>query len=255
MMSFRQIVCFILSLLSFISVFYSVGRLALFLAAPVQRNSKDVLLQNLLDDQSLLKVTLFSLLFNAIWIVLFVLQHSFMKTEPVKNVWRKLGLELAERSIYNICSAYCLLILLKNWKTTQSYQLWFVDVQSSSTLWWTFVAAHILSWVVVYAGSLLMDLPEMIGLKQIYYDVNDLAPPMSYKSRELRSLYNRMRHPSFVGLSVVLWITNCMSLDRLLLAVIWTAYMYLSWNTNKTDLEYQKYQLSRKKVELAGVSE
>ncbi|KAL9702019.1 hypothetical protein quinque_005460 [Culex quinquefasciatus] len=136
-----------------------------------------------------------------------------MKTEAVKNVWRKLGLELAERSIYNICSAYCLLILLKNWKTTQSYQLWFVDVQSSSTLWWTFVAAHILSWVVVYAGSLLMDLPEMIGLKQIYYDVNDLAPPMSYKSRELRSLYNRMRHPSFVGLSVVLWITNCMSLD------------------------------------------
>ena len=46
-----------------------------------------------------------------------------------------------------------------------------------------------------------------------------------------------------------------LSLDRLLLAIIWTVYMYLSWNTNKTDLEYQKYQLSKKKVELAGVTE
>lgn len=247
MLSLRQIVCFILSLLSFLSVFYSVGKLAIFLATPVQRDLKHVLLHNLLDDRSLLKATLFSLLFNSIWIILFVIQHSAMKTDSVKNIWKKLGLELAERSVYNIASSYCLLILLKNWKTTQSYQLWHVDVQQSTTLWWLFVSAHITSWIVIYGGSLLMDLPEMIGLKQIYYDINDLAPPMSYKSRELRSFYGRLRHPSFVGLSVVLWITNSMSLDRLLLAIIWTIYMYLSWNTNTADLEYQKYQLSRKK--------
>ncbi|XP_053686642.1 nurim homolog [Sabethes cyaneus] len=253
MLKFRQIVCFILSLLSFISVFYSVGKLGVFLAAPVQPDLKNVLLHHLLDDRELQKATLFSLLFNSVWVILFVLQHSAMKAQVLKNVWQKLGLELAERSIYNIASSYCLLILLKNWKTTQSYQLWFVDVQQSPTLWWTFVTAHILAWTVIYGGSLLMDLPELIGLKQIYYDINDLAPPMSYKSRELRHFYERLRHPSFVGLSVVLWITNSMSLDRLLLAVVWTAYMYLSWNTNKTDLEYQKYQLTRKKVELAGV--
>ncbi|XP_065075880.1 nurim homolog [Ochlerotatus camptorhynchus] len=255
MLSFRQLVCFILSLLSFISVFYSVGKLGVFLATPVQRDFKHVLLNNFLDDQALLKATLFSLCFNSIWIVLFVIQHSAMKADLVKSIWRKLGLEMAERSVYNIASAYCLLILLKNWKTTQSYQLWHVDVQSSPALWWTFVSAHIVSWVVIYGGSLLMDLPELVGLKQIYYDVNDLAPPMSYKSRELRSFYARLRHPSFVGLSVVLWITNSMSLDRLLLAIIWSTYMYLSWNTNKTDLEYQKYQLSRKKVELTNVQE
>ncbi|XP_055532033.1 nurim homolog [Wyeomyia smithii] len=253
MLSFRQILCFVLSLLSFISVFYSVGKLGVFLATPVTRNFKDVLLQNLLDDRSLQKATLFSLMFNSIWIVLFVLQHSAMKAQVIKKIWQKLGLELAERSIYNIASSYCLLILLKNWKTTQSYPLWHVDVQHSATLWWTFASAHILAWTIIYGGSLLMDLPELVGLKQIYYDINDLAPPMSYKSSELRHFYERLRHPSFVGLSVVLWITNSMSLDRLLLAIVWTAYMYLSWNTNKADLDYQKYQLTRKKVELAGV--
>ncbi|KXJ74099.1 nurim homolog [Aedes albopictus] len=257
MLSFRQLVCFILSLLSFLSVFYSVGKLGVFLATPViqQRDFRHVLLTTLLDDRGLLKATLFSLCFNSVWIVLFVIQHSAMKADVVKRFWRKLGLEMAERSVYNIGTAYCLLIMLKNWKTTQSYQLWYVDVESSPVLWWTFVSAHIVSWVVIYGGSLLMDLPELIGLKQIYYDVNDLAPPMSYKSRELRSFYGRLRHPSFVGLSVVLWITNSMSLDRLLLAIIWSTYMYLSWNTNKTDLEYQKYQLGRKKVELTNVQE
>lgn len=110
MLSFRQLVCFILSLLSFISVFYSVGRLGVFLATPVQRDFKHVLLNNLLDDRALLKATLFSLCFNSIWIVLFVIQHSAMKAELVKSFWRKLGLEMAERSVYNIGSAYCLLV-------------------------------------------------------------------------------------------------------------------------------------------------
>ncbi|XP_055609168.1 nurim homolog [Uranotaenia lowii] len=254
MVSIRQAISFVLSLLSFISVFYSVGKLAVFLATPVQLDLKHILFQSVLDDRNLLKATTFSLLFNSVWIILFVLQHSAMKSHAVKSLWRKLGLELAERSIYNVASAYCLLLLLKNWKTAQSYQLWHIDVRSSSTLWWTFVSAHVISWIVIYGGSLLMDLPELIGLKQIYYDINDLAPPMSYKSRELKNFYARLRHPSFVGLSVVLWITNSMSLDRLLLAVIWTVYMYLSWNTNKTDLEYHKYQLGRKKTELTGVT-
>lgn len=256
MLSFRQLVCFILSLLSFLSVFYSVGKLGVFLATPVirQRNHQNVPLTTLLNDGGKLKATLFSLCFDGVWVILFVVQHSAMKAEVVKRFWRKLELEMAERSVYNIATSYCLLILLKNWKSTQS-NLWFVDVESSPTLWWTYVSAHIVSWIVIYGGSLLMDLPELVGLKQVYYDVNDLAPPMSYKSRELRSFYGRMRHPSFVGLSVVLWITNCMSLDRLLLAIIWTTYMYMTWNTNKTDLEYQKYQLSRKKVELTNVQE
>lgn len=257
MRSLQQLLCFILSLLSFLSVFYSVGKLGIFLATPVlqQREFRRVMLTALLDDRSLLKATLFSVCFNSVWIVLFVIQHSAMKAEVVKRFWRKLGLESAERSLYNIASAYCLLIMMKNWKTTQSYQLWHVDVESSPILWWTFVSAHIVSWLVIYGGSVLMDLPELVGLKQIYYDLHDLAPPMSYKSRELQILYARLRHPSFVGLSVTLWITNSMSLDRLVLAVIWSTYMYLSWNINKADLEYQKYQLNRKKVELGKVSE
>lgn len=74
---------------------------------------------------------------------------------------------------------------------------------------------------------------------------------MCYKSKQLRTLYSHIRHPSFVGLSVVLWAINIMSLDRLLLAVLWTLYMYIAWNTDHKDIMYHKCQLGRKRTELS----
>lgn len=40
------------------------------------------------------------------------------------------------------------------------------------------------------------------------------------------------------------------SLDRLLLAILWTSYMFIAWTTDKADVEYHKGQLFRKQNEL-----
>lgn len=40
------------------------------------------------------------------------------------------------------------------------------------------------------------------------------------------------------------------SLDRLLLATLWTLYMFIAWKTDAHDVAYQKIQLQRKKAEL-----
>uniref|UniRef100_A0A182TEB7 Nuclear envelope membrane protein n=1 Tax=Anopheles melas TaxID=34690 RepID=A0A182TEB7_9DIPT len=253
MISFKQLVCFLLSLLSFMSVFYSVGKLGIFLATPSR--AQPTATQAFPATRAELRATLFPLFFNTIWVVLFVLQHSGMRAERVKRLWKAIGLELAERSLYNIASSYCLLLLLKNWQTPSTqYRLWFFEVETNRTLWWFLVASHVLSWIVVYGGSLMVDLPELIGLKHVYYDINDLAPPMSYKSRDLQDYYKRYRHPSFVALSVVLWFTNGMTLERCLLAAVWSVYMYLAWNTTEADLKYQKHQLERKRAELVRVT-
>lgn len=83
--------------------------------------------------------------------------------------------------------------------------------------------------------------------------------------------------PSFVGLSVILCIVShqfnevktnefnetvkadvdtfilnwIYSLDRFLLATLWTIYMKVSWRTDDQDVAYHKEQLQRKKVELS----
>lgn len=95
-----------------------------------------------------------------------------------------------------------------------------------------------------------MDLSEMMGVKQVVYDANQLEAPLNYKSPELRRLYQRIRHPSFIGISIILWIPNIMSLDRFMLAIMWTFYMYFAWNTEARDLAYQRNQLRKKKYEL-----
>ena len=83
-----------------------------------------------------------------------------------------------------------------------------------------------------------------------YYDMNNYAPPNAYKSFELRHLYKHVRHPSFSGFCIVLWFTNLMTLDRLLLSSLLTIYMYVAWSTDRSDLIYQKCQLKRKMQEM-----
>lgn len=41
------------------------------------------------------------------------------------------------------------------------------------------------------------------------------------------------------------------SLDRLLLALLWTIYMKVSWRTDDQDVAYHKEQLQLKKLELS----
>ena len=95
-----------------------------------------------------------------------------------------------------------------------------------------------------------MDLPEILGIKQVFYDMKRYAPPTAYKSTELNQLYQHIRHPSFICLTVVFWATNLMSLDRLILAIMMTVYMYVAWTSSPNDIRYQKSQQMRKQYEL-----
>lgn len=96
-----------------------------------------------------------------------------------------------------------------------------------------------------------MDLPELLGIKQIVYHLQGLPHTCEYyKSEQLNTLYNHVRHPSFICLTIILWGANYMTLDRFVLATLWTLYMFLAWNPDYRDYEYQKVQLARKKLEL-----
>lgn len=87
-------------------------------------------------------------------------------------------------------------------------------------------------------------------MPQVYYDITGLFTPLLYKSRNLGRLYGHIRHPSFLGLTIILWATNVMSLDRLLLSILWTLYMYVAWNTDAQDVAYQRNQFGRKRHEM-----
>ncbi|XP_064546073.1 nurim homolog [Drosophila montana] len=250
MPSFAKVIVLLASLVTFGYTFYVVRKLTIFLSEPRSISNAQTWIFNLLDNKSRLETAYGPVVMDTLYVIGFIFQHSFLKSAFVKNLLRKLHLASAERTIYTLTSSLCLHYLVQNWLPAQSIVLWQINVDESAPLWWTFVITHAVCWTVIYGGSFIMDPVELLGVKQTYYDIHNYSEPLAYKSLELRNLYSHVRHPSFVGFTLILFVTNVMSLDRLLLAVLLTTYMYVAWSTDETDVAYQQKQLQRKKLGL-----
>lgn len=110
MAAFRHLITIPLSVGSFVGVFYAIAKLMVFLSLPVKISIQQVWITNLLDDWSKLETTLLPLTTDAILIVLFILPHSFLKSDLVKSIWNKIGLSMASRSFYNLATSATLLV-------------------------------------------------------------------------------------------------------------------------------------------------
>ncbi|CAG9856367.1 unnamed protein product [Phyllotreta striolata] len=234
---FLRICQLLLGLFGLISTLYVAVEFIYFISVPkVQPYRKD-------SD-----VVTWSLLVNVALLSVFYLQHSLMATSKMKDIFQAYGFEMVFRSVYSIATSGILLCLIRNWKTTNVI-LWSLNL-NYKPLWWLFVSAHIVAWVVIYVSNMCRDVTELLGLKQVFYSLRNLPDPNLKKSVEYQNLNNHMRHPSFSAFALLFWFTPLMSLDRMLLAVILTGYMYVTWNTTRNDYYYVKYQLERKRFSL-----
>lgn len=110
MAAFRHLITVPLSIGAFVGVFYAIAKLMVFLSLPVKIPIQQVWIANLLDDWSKLETTLLPLTTDAILIVLFILPHSFLKSNFIKSIWNKIGLSTASRSFYNLITSATLLV-------------------------------------------------------------------------------------------------------------------------------------------------
>lgn len=110
MAAIRHLVTVPLALCSFIGVFYAIGKLMVFLSFPVKIPIHQVWIVNFLDDWSKIETALLPLTTDAILIVVFILPHSFLRSDIFKSLWQRIGLSSASRSIYNLVTAASLLV-------------------------------------------------------------------------------------------------------------------------------------------------
>ncbi|XP_046457171.1 nurim homolog [Daphnia pulex] len=193
----------------------------------------------------------FPMWLNAGLVALFVAQHSYLKTSQIGDYLRRHRITSSiSRSIYVILTSVALQIIMALWTPITSYSLWRLNTDGS-LLWWIFATIHVLSWASIYGGSVLLDLPDLIGIRQIYYFCLNLAETSDLKSTELQRLYKHKRHPGFMSIVVLLWITPFMSLDRFLLALAFTVYMAVAWEPTVDDRRYHQRQLERKQHEIS----
>jgi len=232
--AFKAVVAFT----GFLSTFYTIVDLMFFLSNP----NFGVALNK--SEQSDISWT-WAIIMNTLLVSIFVLQHSLLAMQPVKDLFKDSGLKDIQRSIYIITTCLALELLIKNWNYTHNNMLWQFSIENHST-YWLYILAHTTSWILIYIGSICMDINELLGMKQVYYSLRGFPDPLYCKSPELRNLYVHMRHPSFIGFIVIFWFVPVMRFDRALLAAFLSLYMYIAWKTDDMDLHYQKCQISRK---------
>ncbi|XP_060520280.1 nurim homolog [Cylas formicarius] len=229
-----------ISLAGLISTFYAVIELTYFLSVPrtVKLSAKDPWLESS-----------WALLVDMCLLTLFIIQHSTMASESFKHFLYSYKIRETQRSLYVISTAAFIWILIKYWQVAPILALWQLDFSYKPALW-LYIGIHFMAWIIIYVANICTDVTELLGIKQVYYSLVNLPDPNRRKSYQLRKLTTHMRHPSFLGFLLIFWFFPVMTLDRLLLAAILTSYMYIAWNTDGEDYEYQKSMYQRKYHEL-----
>ncbi|XP_010898752.1 nurim [Esox lucius] len=247
----RVIIC-ILALLNFIFVFITGAEFVRFI-------SFRVIYHNITGDSSLCQdsvpwsVALWdSSVLNAVVVdmgllALFVVQHSLLARAPIKQVCQSV-LGVLNRAMYCFTTALTLQILMQYWEPVKEAPcLWSVRNAPWNT-WFPLLcfALHFLCWSIICSILLVFDYPELLGVKQVYYECLGLGDPLALKSTRAQRLFAHLRHPVCVELAVVLWLVPALSLDRLLLAGSLSAYLALAHSLDTQDCAYLRVQLQSK---------
>ncbi|XP_032067694.1 nurim [Thamnophis elegans] len=180
-------------------------------------------------------------------IILFILQHSLMASDRVKN-WTCNCFGVLQRTVYVFCTDVSLQLLMRYWQPVQDGpMLWNTNIEP----WITWVPLicfilHFVSWLIIFSIVLIFDYAELMGVKQVYYYCLGMGDPLAVKSSRALRLYSHLRHPLYVEFLLILWAVPCLSLDRLLLASLFTVYLTCAHSLDEQDYLYLRAQLDKK---------
>ena len=173
---------------------------------------------------------------------LFGLQHSIMARPGFKRIWTRLVPEPIERSTYCLFSSAVLFLLMWQWRG-QGAIIWNVEHPVGRGLLWGLFAV---GWLLVPAVSLMINHFDLFGTRQVWLYLRGRP----YTSLPFRTplLYNRIRHPLYVGFALAFWATPTMTLGHLIFAGSMTLYMAIAARIEERDLvghfgdAYRAYQ-------------
>lgn len=119
------------------------------------------------------------------------------------------------------CTATCatLLLAIGAWQSS-SVVVWRADGP-----WrWLIQTAFVLTWPTLLYSISLTGLGYQTGFTPWWYWFRGQRPPR--REFRPRSLYCVLRHPIYLSFLGLIWFTPVYTVDRLILNLVWTAYIY-----------------------------
>lgn len=181
---------------------------------------------------------------DAALVLIFALQHSVMARPAFKRAWTRFVPKHLERSTYVLFASMALLFLFWQWRPIGG-SVWSI---ANPELRFLVQGVCGIGWCLVLLSTFLIDHFDLFGLRQVYL----YARNQPYTEHRFRTplMYQFVRHPLYLGFLIAFWSAPDMTVARLVLAALFTAYVLVAIRFEEKDLimvhgkAYQRYRES-----------
>lgn len=166
---------------------------------------------------------------NSLLLLAFSVHHSVLARAGVKKLLTRFIPESAERSTFVLVTCLILTWMYMGWQPQPS-RIWSVDGALAVALSLLFLAgAGLVLW-----STFMINHWRLFGIAQAWDAFRGSNP----KSEEFATpaLYKYSRHPMYVGILIVLWATPTMTVGHLILACLWSVYVFIGIYFEERDL-------------------
>jgi methanethiol S-methyltransferase len=161
---------------------------------------------------------------------LFALQHLIMARRQFKKWWTQIIPEPVERSTFVLAASLCLVLLFAFWQPIPLV-VWEIKGRILPSILHASLFVGLI--LTVYSISLIAPF-DLLGLRQVYSHFrNEPHIPVPFTAT---SLYKRVRHPTMLGLLIVLWSTPVMTGDRFILSTGFSIFIFVGIWLEERDL-------------------
>ena len=162
-----------------------------------------------------------ALFINTFLVFMFALQHTIMARRSFKQRWTQIIPEHLERATFVLLAGIFMALIMGCWQTLPGV-VWSIENEYARL---ALLACAFAGVIYVLITSLVTNHFELFGIRQAWlYATGKPYTPLEFQRHWV---YRYSRHPMMLGLLVVIWSTADMSVTRLVLSVLLTAYLFI----------------------------
>lgn len=183
-----------------------------------------------------------AVLVNIALIGLFGLQHTIMARPAFKKWLSRYIPQAAERASFMLMSGVVSIIAIYFWQSLPG-TVWAVENTTAQIVLWAGYAA---AWAYLLLATFVTNHFELMGLRQVYlYFQNKPYQALPFTRK---FMYRYSRHPMMLGFLVGMWSVPVMGVAHLVMAMLFTAYIFIGIYFEERDLiknfgdTYRKYR-------------